>query len=84
MLVVGSGPGALQFSHELDQLGIGRATISADPSPGGMFRRLPLFQRLLSWTKPYALGDPASRVGEWISSSNRGTVIGTRRSGCRA
>jgi thioredoxin reductase len=65
VLVVGSGPGALQLSHELDQLGIGRATISADPSPGGMFRRLPLFQRLLSWTKPYALGDPADRVGEW-------------------
>jgi thioredoxin reductase len=65
VLVVGSGPGALQLSHELDQLGIGRATISADPSPGGMFRRLPLFQRLLSWTKPYALGDPADRAGEW-------------------
>jgi thioredoxin reductase len=65
ILVIGSGPGALQFSHELDQLGIGRATISADPSPGGMFRRLPLFQRLLSWTKPYALGDPEDRVGEW-------------------
>jgi thioredoxin reductase len=65
VLVVGSGPGALQLSHELDQLGIGRATISADPSPGGMFRRLPLFQRLLSWTKPYALGDPTDRAGEW-------------------
>jgi thioredoxin reductase len=30
-----------------------------------MFRRLPLYQRLLSWTKPYALGDPAGRAGEW-------------------
>jgi thioredoxin reductase len=65
VVVVGSGPGAIQFSHELDRLGIGHATLSADPSPGGMFRRLPLYQRLLSWTKPYALGDPEGRVGEW-------------------
>ena len=65
VVVVGSGPGAIQFSHELDQLGIAHATISGDPSPGGMFRRLPLYQRLLSWTKPYALGDPAGRAGEW-------------------
>lgn len=65
LVVVGSGPGAIQLSHELDRLGIGHATISADPSPGGMFRRLPLYQRLLSWTKPYALGDPAGRAGEW-------------------
>ena len=65
VVVVGSGPGAIQLSHELDQLGIAHATISGDPSPGGMFRRLPLYQRLLSWTKPYALGDPAGRAGEW-------------------
>ena len=65
VVVVGSGPGAIQFSHELDRLGIGHATISADPAPGGMFRRLPIYQRLLSWTKPYALGDPAGRAGEW-------------------
>jgi len=65
VVVVGSGPGAIQFSHELDRWGIGHATISADPSPGGMFRRLPIYQRLLSWTKPYALGDPAGRAGEW-------------------
>jgi thioredoxin reductase len=65
VVVVGSGPGAIQFSHELDRLGIGHATISDDPAPGGMFRRLPIYQRLLSWTKPYALGDPAGRAGEW-------------------
>ena len=65
VVVVGSGPGAIQVSHELDRLGIGHATISADPSPGGMFRRLPIYQRLLSWTKPYALADPAGRAGEW-------------------
>ena len=65
VVVVGSGPGAIQFSHELDRLGIAHATLSADPSPGGMFRRLPIYQRLLSWTKPYALGDPVGRAGEW-------------------
>lgn len=65
MVVIGSGPGAIQVSHELDRLGIEHATISADASPGGMFRRLPIYQRLLSWTKPYALGDPAGRAGEW-------------------
>ena len=30
------------------------AIVSQDPSAGGMFRRFPFFQRLLSWTKPYA------------------------------
>jgi thioredoxin reductase len=65
VVVVGSGPGAIQFSHELDRLGIAHATLSAESTPGGMFRRLPLYQRLLSWTKPYALGDPAGRAGEW-------------------
>lgn len=65
VVVVGSGPGAIQLSHELARLGIAHATLSADPAPGGMFRRLPLYQRLLSWTKPYALGDLAGRTGEW-------------------
>ena len=65
VVVVGSGAGAIQFSHELDRLGIGRATLSGDPAPGGMFRSLPLYQRLLSWTKPYALEDASGRAGEW-------------------
>ena len=54
VVVVGSGPGALQMSHSLRQLGVDHAVISADPSAGGMFRRWPFFQRLLSWTKPHA------------------------------
>ena len=53
-LVIGSGPGGLQVSYSLRRLGIQHAVISADPSPGGMFRRWPFFQRLLSWTKPHA------------------------------
>jgi thioredoxin reductase len=56
--VVGSGPGGLQVSYCLGRLGVEHAVISADDGPGGMFRRWPLFQRLLSWTKRYA---PAPR-----------------------
>jgi thioredoxin reductase len=54
VVVIGSGPGALQFSSSLRALGLDHAVISSDPSPGGMFRRWPHFQRLLSWTKPHA------------------------------
>ncbi len=53
VVVVGSGPGGIQASYYLRHLGIKHAVISADPLPGGMFRRFPFFQRLLSWTKPY-------------------------------
>ena len=59
-IVVGSGPGGIQVSHDLRRLGVEHALLSADPSPGGMFRRWPFFQRLLSWTKPYA---PVERGG---------------------
>jgi thioredoxin reductase len=54
IVVVGSGPGALQTAYFLGRAGIDHAVISGDPGPGGMFRRWPFFQRLLSWTKPYA------------------------------
>jgi thioredoxin reductase len=60
VIVVGSGPGGIQVSYSLRRLGIDHALLSADPSPGGMFRRWPFFQRLLSWTKPYA---PVERGG---------------------
>ncbi|HWH38017.1 MAG TPA: NAD(P)-binding domain-containing protein [Candidatus Limnocylindrales bacterium] len=62
VVVVGSGPGGLQASYFLQRLGIEHAVISADEAPGGMFRRFPFFQRLLSWTKPYA---PVSRDERW-------------------
>ncbi len=61
VLVVGSGPGGLQLSYGLRKYGIPHAVISADPGAGGMFRRWPLFQRLLSWTKPYAPADKETR-----------------------
>jgi thioredoxin reductase len=54
LIVVGSGPGGLQVSSALRGFGVDHAVLSADGQPGGMFRRWPFFQRLLSWTKPYA------------------------------
>ena len=53
LVVVGSGPGGLQLSYSLGRLGIDHAVISDDLAPGGMFRRWPVFQRMLSWTKPF-------------------------------
>ncbi|MDQ3553563.1 MAG: NAD(P)-binding domain-containing protein [Chloroflexota bacterium] len=70
VVVVGSGPGGLQVSYSLRRLGIAHAVLSADASPGGMFRRWPFFQRLLSWTKPYApaeLGTPGYERYDWNS-----------------
>ncbi|HEV2009696.1 MAG TPA: NAD(P)-binding domain-containing protein [Candidatus Limnocylindria bacterium] len=61
---MGSGPGGLQLSYSLQVRGVRHAVISADPSPGGMFRRWPFFQRLLSWTKPYAPEERGSRYYE--------------------
>jgi thioredoxin reductase len=64
IVVVGSGPGALQLSYALRRLGLEHAVLSADDGPGGMFRRWPIFQRLLSWTKPHAEPDRNSRAFE--------------------
>lgn len=59
VVVVGSGPGGLQVSYTLSRLGVGHALISQDDEPGGMFLRLPLLGRLVSWTKPHG---PAART----------------------
>jgi thioredoxin reductase len=64
VVVIGSGPGGLQISYSLRKHGIEHAVISEDPSPGGMFRRWPHFQRLLSWTKPYAGAPRGTRAYE--------------------
>jgi thioredoxin reductase len=74
VVVVGSGPGGLQISHVLSGLGVRHAVISRDHAPGGMFRRFPIYERLISWTKPdapvergtreYELYDHNSLVGE--------------------
>ena len=84
VVVVGSGPGGLQFSYSLNRMGVDHAVISADPAPGGMFRRWPFFQRLLSWTKPYAPAEHGTRPYErydWNSlladeSGNRALMTG--------
>jgi len=70
VIVVGSGPGGLQVSYSLSRYGIDHAVLSADEAPGGMFRRWPFFQRLLSWTKPYAPvphDHPAYQRYDWNS-----------------
>ena len=64
LIVVGSGPGGLQLSYCLTRLGIEHAVLSRDPAPGGMFRRFPFFQRLLSWTKAYAPAERGTRAYE--------------------
>jgi thioredoxin reductase len=64
LVIVGSGPGGLQLSYTLRRLGVDHAVLSADPAPGGMFRRFPFFQRLLSWTKPYAPAERGTRAYE--------------------
>lgn len=64
-VVIGSGPGGLQSSYYLTRLGVEHAVISADDAPAGMFQRFPLFQRLISWTKPYAPALPGTRAYEW-------------------
>ena len=64
LVVVGSGPGGLQLSYSLNRLGIDHAVISDDPAPGGMFRRWPVFHRMLSWTKPFTGIERTSRAYE--------------------
>ena len=64
VVVVGSGPGGLQLSYSLTRLGIEHAVISDDAAPGGMFRRWPVFQRMLSWTKPFTGIERTSRAYE--------------------
>lgn len=66
VVVVGSGPGGLQMSYFLQRRGIRHAVISADPGPGGMFKRFPLYQRLNSWSKPYPPVEPMSRHYAWF------------------
>ena len=80
VVVVGSGPGGLQMSHALGEFGIKHAVLSQDPSPGGMFRRWPFFQRLLSWTKPHAPVEHGTRAYERYDWNS----LLTERPGARA
>jgi thioredoxin reductase len=70
VVVVGSGPGGLQTSYCLSRAGIEHAVISQDSAPGGMFRKWPIYQRLLSWTKPDAPAERCSREYEWYDHNS--------------
>ena len=70
VVVVGSGPGGLQASYCLARLGVEHAVISQDDAPGGMFRLYPIFQRLLSWSKPDAPAEPGTRAYEWYDHNS--------------
>lgn len=65
LIVVGSGPGGLQLSYWLRRLGVEHAVLSSDPEPGGMFLQYPLFQRLNTWSKPYAIPERGTRAYDW-------------------
>jgi len=68
--VVGSGPGGLQTSYWLRHFGIGHAVLSQDDAPGGMFQRFPIFQRLITWTKPDAPVERTAREYEWYDHNS--------------
>jgi thioredoxin reductase len=71
VVVVGSGPGGLQSAYCLARAGVERlAVISRDDEPAGMFRRFPVFQRLISWTKPQAPVERESREYEWYDHNS--------------
>jgi thioredoxin reductase len=70
VVVVGSGPGGLQSAYALSRLGVEHAVISQDDSPGGMFRKWPIYQRLLSWTKPDAPHERTSPAYEWYDHNS--------------
>jgi thioredoxin reductase len=77
VVVVGSGPGGLQIAYGLARSGVPRcAVISRDPAPGGMFRRFPVYQRLISWTKPDAPFERGTREYEWYDHNS---LIGDER-----
>ena len=77
VVLVGSGPGGLQTAYSLARTGIPRcAVISRDPAPGGMFRRFPVYQRLISWTKPDAPFERGTREYEWYDHNS---LVGDER-----
>jgi thioredoxin reductase len=77
VVLVGSGPGGLQAAYSLARTGIPRcAAISRDAAPGGMFRRFPLYQRLISWTKPDAPFERGTREYEWYDHNS---LVGVER-----
>jgi thioredoxin reductase len=77
VVLVGSGPGGLQAAYSLARTRIPRcAVISRDAAPGGMFRRFPVYQRLISWTKPDAPFERGTREYEWYDHNS---LVGDER-----
>ena len=77
VVLVGSGPGGLQTAYSLARTGIRRcAVLSRDSAPGGMFRRFPVYQRLISWTKPDAPFERGTREYEWYDHNS---LVGDER-----
>ena len=71
VVVVGSGPGGLQTAYALARSGVERvAVLSRDDAPGGMFRRFPVYQRLISWTRPEAPFAHGTREYEWYDHNS--------------
>jgi thioredoxin reductase len=70
VVVVGSGPGGLQTSYWLRRFGVRHAVLSRDDAPAGMFRRFPIFQRLITWTKPDAPVERTTREYEWYDHNS--------------
>ena len=68
--VVGSGPGGLQTSYWLRRFGVQHAVLSRDGAPAGMFQRFPIFQRLITWTKPDAPVARTTREYEWYDHNS--------------
>jgi thioredoxin reductase len=60
----------LQTSYCLTRVGIEHAVLSRDEVPGGMFQRFPIFQRLITWTKPDAPVERESREYEWYDHNS--------------
>jgi thioredoxin reductase len=65
VVIVGSGAGGLQAAYSFGRLGVRYALLSSDARPAGMFQRFPLFQRLITWSKPFAPADRGTREYEW-------------------
>jgi thioredoxin reductase len=79
VVVVGSGPGGLQTSHSLSSLAVGHAVLSQDEAPGGMFRRFPIYERLISWTKPDAPVERTTREYEQYDNNSLTSRIDAAR-----
>ena len=80
VVVVGSGPAGLQVAYELQRRGVDHAVLSADEGPGGMFRTFPIFERLISWTKPEAPQPHGSREYELYDHNS----LVAEEEGCQA